>query len=151
MAGSESQGANTEAKDSAHDRYVYRTMSRAGARAYVRRRDLPALVPLWPHDLADENAEGIQRIVLKLARALRAERRRARASHWSYDLNRHLALMSAYRAERARLVRLGGAITRRRRSKETGSEAATRPELRPRRPGRPHRPSAPAPRNRSRE
>ena len=30
---------------------------------------------------------------------LRAERRRALASHWSYELNRHLGLMTAYKAE----------------------------------------------------
>lgn len=41
----------------------------------------------------------------KLRRALRAERRRATSGHWSYDLNRHLAHVSAYKAE---LVRLKG-------------------------------------------
>jgi hypothetical protein len=35
----------------------------------------------------------------KLRRALRAERRRATSGHWSYDLNRHLAHVSAYKAE----------------------------------------------------
>jgi hypothetical protein len=39
----------------------------------------------------------------KLRRALRAERRRATSGHWSYDLHRHLALVSAYKAELARL------------------------------------------------
>jgi hypothetical protein len=42
----------------------------------------------------------------KLRSALRAERRRALAGHWSYDLNRHLGLLSAYKGELAGL-RLG--------------------------------------------
>ena len=40
--------------------------------------------------------------LMKLRRALRAERRRGLAGHWSYDLNRHLGL-SAYKGELARL------------------------------------------------
>lgn len=48
--------------------------------------------------------EEAQRIlVARLARALRGERRRGRAGHWTYDINRHIALMQAYRAERARV------------------------------------------------
>jgi hypothetical protein len=43
------------------------------------------------------------RVLAKLRRALRAERRRALAGHWSYDLNRHLGLLSAYKGELARL------------------------------------------------
>ncbi len=43
------------------------------------------------------------RILSKLRRALRAERRRARAGHWSYELNRHLALLGAYKGEIALL------------------------------------------------
>ncbi|MGB9044149.1 MAG: hypothetical protein WCC81_16970, partial [Pseudolabrys sp.] len=39
----------------------------------------------------------------KLRRALRAERRRASSGHWSYDLNRHLALVTAYKAEASRV------------------------------------------------
>ncbi|HAH63923.1 MAG TPA: hypothetical protein DCL72_00255 [Rhizobiales bacterium] len=41
--------------------------------------------------------------LMKLRRALRAERRRGLAGHWSYDLNRHLGLLSAYKGELARL------------------------------------------------
>jgi hypothetical protein len=78
---------------------------RDGAAAYVRSRDLPALIALWPQELADESADGALRVLAKLRQALRAERVRARGGHWSYDLNRHLALLSAYRAE---LARLGG-------------------------------------------
>jgi len=45
------------------------------------------------------------RVVLReIERALRAER--ARGGHWSYDLNRHIALLVAHRAETARLAAL---------------------------------------------
>jgi hypothetical protein len=40
----------------------------------------------------------------KLRRAPRAERRRGTSGHWSYDLNRHLAVVSAYKAELERLL-----------------------------------------------
>jgi hypothetical protein len=43
---------------------------------------------------------------MKLRSALRAERRRALSGHWSYDLNRHLGLLSAYKGEMAELGRL---------------------------------------------
>jgi len=84
-------------------RRIFASMADAGARVYERSRDLPRLVALWPRELKDESAEGIGRVLEKLRRALRAERRRAMSGHWSYDLNRHLALLSAYKAEAARL------------------------------------------------
>jgi hypothetical protein len=77
-----------------------------GAAAYARARDLPRLIPLWPHELDDDSPEGCRRILVKLRRALRAERRRALSGHWSYDLNRHLGLLSAYKGEMAELSRL---------------------------------------------
>ena len=40
----------------------------------------------------DQTSEGSLLILSKLRRALRAERRRALAGHWSYELNRHLGL-----------------------------------------------------------
>lgn len=76
----------------------------AGAVAYLRARDLPKLIALWPHELADESPEGRRRILAKLRRALRAERRRGLAAHWSYDLNRHIGLLSAYKGELAALA-----------------------------------------------
>ncbi|HUU24726.1 MAG TPA: DUF6477 family protein [Methyloceanibacter sp.] len=75
----------------------------AGAGAYVRSRDLPRLLALWPHELEDQSEAGRQHLLAKLRRALRTERRRARAAHWSYDLNRHLGLLSAYKGELANL------------------------------------------------
>ena len=84
---------------------VFGPMAAAGAEAYARARDLPRLIALWPHELEDESAEECRRVLAKLPRALRAERRRAASGHWSYDLKRHVALVGAYKAELARLDR----------------------------------------------
>lgn len=78
---------------------AFGAMTDAEAGRYSRSRDLPGLIALWPRELADSSPEGGLHILSKLTRALRAERRRALAGHWSYDLNRHLALMDAYKAE----------------------------------------------------
>jgi hypothetical protein len=67
--------------------------------AYDRRRILARLLPLWPHELEDESPEGRRRILAKLRRALRAERRRGIAGHWTYDLARHVELLWVYREE----------------------------------------------------
>jgi hypothetical protein len=80
---------------------IFSTMTEAGAAAYVRARDLPKLIALWPHELDDESQEGMFRVLARLRRALRAERKRGLAGHWSYDLNRHLGLLSAYKGELA--------------------------------------------------
>jgi hypothetical protein len=70
---------------------VFGPMAEAGAAAYTRARDLPKLIALWPHELEDRSPDGCRRILAKLRRALRAERRRALSGHWSCDLNRHLS------------------------------------------------------------
>ena len=75
----------------------------ASATAYVRSRDLPRLLALWPHEIEDPSEGGRLHLLAKLRRALRAERRRPRSGHWSYDLNRHLGLLSAYKGELAGL------------------------------------------------
>ncbi len=70
-----------------------------GARLYNRARHLPPLLPLTcpPQDTPEPEAT---RLVLKnLRRRLGSERRRARAAPRHYDLNRHLALLQALRAE----------------------------------------------------
>ena len=76
---------------------------RAGADAYERRRDLPQLTRLDPREIAGETVGNAETIVARLKRALRAERNRARSGHWTYDLNRHIALRQAYVAELERL------------------------------------------------
>lgn len=60
---------------------IFGTMVDAGAGCYVRARDLPRLIALWPQQLEDQTSEGSLLILSKLRRALRAERRRALAGH----------------------------------------------------------------------
>jgi hypothetical protein len=66
---------------------------------YCRKRDLPRLLPLWPHEVADDSHAGRLRLLARLRRALRLERQRGLAGHWTYDLARHVQLLAAYRAE----------------------------------------------------
>ena len=80
---------------------------RSGAAAelqYDRSRDLPPLLALWPWEIEDMTPDGRQRLVARLRRALRLERQRAIAGHWTYDLARHARLLAAYRSEVAILV-----------------------------------------------
>ena len=96
-------GDRQHAGDRTDAKRLFRGAVAAGAAAYIRSRDLPRLLALWPHELEDGSKAGCARILAKLRRALRTERRRARAAHWTYDLNKHLGLLSAYRAELAGL------------------------------------------------
>jgi hypothetical protein len=66
---------------------------------YVRARDLPKLVPLWPNEIETLNRTDHARLLARLRRALRAERQRGLSGHWTYDLARHAQLLRAYRAE----------------------------------------------------
>ena len=61
--------------------------------------DLARLLPLWPHELNDMTTNGRERRVGLLRKALRAERRRGLAGHWTYDLARHSALLRCYKRE----------------------------------------------------
>jgi hypothetical protein len=61
------------------------------------------LLPLWPHEIGDRSLAGRRRVVALLRRALRAERKRGLAGHWTYDLSRHAQLIALYHAERADL------------------------------------------------
>lgn len=69
----------------------------------IRLAELARLLPLWPDELSDMTPAGRARLVAKLERALKAERRRGRAGHWTYDLARHAALLDAWRREREAL------------------------------------------------
>ncbi len=82
----------------------------ARARAYVRARDLPPLLVLWPAELSDASARGHLALLTKLRRALRRERKAAIAGHWTYDVARHAALGKAYRAEVALYLSTAGAL-----------------------------------------
>lgn len=77
---------------------------RAGVEAYRRERMLPRLLPLGPEAIADTSPAGRRRVVALLARALRGERQRGRAGHWSYSLDRHIGLAQAMAAERIGLI-----------------------------------------------
>lgn len=60
---------------------------------------LATLLPLWPHELNDMTATGREKRLGLLRKALRAERRRGHAGHWTYDLGRHSALLRCYKRE----------------------------------------------------
>jgi hypothetical protein len=72
-------------------------------RSFDRKVELPGLIGIWPSELRTESLEATVRIVALLRKAIRSERQRGRAGHWTYDLNRHLALADALRVEQARL------------------------------------------------
>jgi len=98
---------STERRNKALRRRAIRAITEtvaAGVEPYDRARHLPRLIPIEPDLLADGSTENRRRIVAALARALRAERNRGRAGHWTYDLNRHIALKQAYAAERRLLA-----------------------------------------------
>ena len=78
-------------------------------RLYDRRTELAHILPLWPHELEDQTPQGRVRVLAKLRSALRAERRRGVAGHWTYDLARHAELLRVYRLE----VAASGHILRR--------------------------------------
>ena len=72
-------------------------------RPYDRLSQLPRLIGLWPSEMLDYSAVGTAKILALLRKALRSERSRGRSGHWTYDLNRHLALAESLKAERAHL------------------------------------------------
>lgn len=98
------QSTSTPARRSSAAARLFGRSVAASATAYERARDLPRLLALWPHDIEDWTEAGRLHLLARLRRALRAERRRARTGHWSYDLNRHLGLLSAYKGELANLA-----------------------------------------------
>jgi len=66
---------------------------------YDRGRDLPRLLPMWPGELDNMTPEKHHRLLQRLRRALREERRRGIAGNWTYDLARHARLYRALHAE----------------------------------------------------
>jgi hypothetical protein len=80
---------------------------------YSRAEQLPGLLRIWPSEADDYSYPGTLKIAALLRKALRAERNRGRQSHWAYDLNRHLGLIEALKAERERLAALAPALPRR--------------------------------------
>jgi hypothetical protein len=76
------------------------TTVKTGVRHYDRILHLPGLIGIDPGVLSAGEEMPKEAVVARLERALRAERRRAKAGHWAYDLNRHIALRQALIAER---------------------------------------------------
>ena len=76
----------------------------AGLNAYDRTSALTRFHRLSPDTIASESPDAARAALKEIERAMRAER--ARRGHWSYDLNRHISLLVAHRAETARLHRL---------------------------------------------
>jgi len=113
-------GRGRQARKTSAARRVFGPMVEAGAEVYLRPRDLPKLIALWPYELEDASLEGCRRLIAKLRRALKTERRRALSGHWSYDLNRHVGLLSAYKGELAYLSRLERQPNRTRRGGDNG-------------------------------
>lgn len=74
---------------------------RPALQGYDRARDLPRLLPVWPNEIAELTAEAHHRLIQRLRRALREERRRGLAGAWTYDLARHAKLYRALQAELA--------------------------------------------------
>ncbi len=72
--------------------------------AYDRSTALARFHRLSPETITSETPEAARAVLREVERALRAER--ARRGHSTYDLNRHIALLVAHRAESARLARL---------------------------------------------
>ena len=73
---------------------AYERKIAAGAKLYDRARILPRLLPYLPVSAsADE-------IVAALGSAVRAERARGEARHWTFSYNRLIGLEQALRAER---------------------------------------------------
>lgn len=76
----------------------------AGEKTYDRVSALSRLHRLSPETIASESPDAARAALKEIERAMRGER--ARRGHWSYDLNRHIGLLVAHRAETARLRRL---------------------------------------------
>ena len=76
---------------------------RAGAQSYARDAMLPRLVLVGPSEIGDVTPAGRLAVIKRLAKALRGERVRGLAGHWTYSLNRHIGLVQALAAERAAL------------------------------------------------
>lgn len=73
-------------------------------------RELGRLAALWPWEMQGARREDRLRLLSRLRMALRQERRRGQAGHWSYDLARHAQLVTAYRTELSRFMAEFGGV-----------------------------------------
>jgi hypothetical protein len=84
-------------------RYRDRAIANAAA-AYDRMRHLPQILGTTPQELADLSVRGRRALIARLIRLARNSAGAGRAGHWSYDPNRHIAILGALQAERAGLA-----------------------------------------------
>lgn len=76
----------------------------AGVTRYARMQHLPPLLRLWPVELEGEEPAITVTVLDHLRKALQQQRRKARQAGGGrgkagYDVNRHIALLQAWRAE----------------------------------------------------
>ena len=76
----------------------------AGVKRYVRIQHLPPLLRIWPTDLQGDEPAMTAKVLERLRKALQQQRRKAHQSgldrnQTHYDVNRHIALLQAWRAE----------------------------------------------------
>ncbi len=86
--------------------------SQARRSEWVRERMLLRLLPISADDLVDTGPAGRRAVVRRLLSALRGERARGRAGHWSYSLDRHVALARALAEERQALAEVEAGLRR---------------------------------------
>jgi hypothetical protein len=63
-------------------------------------------LPLFQDELDDMTEAGTLYVIERLERRIRTERRLGTLAHWSYDLNRHLGLLTGLKAEQRRLAQI---------------------------------------------
>ncbi len=84
----------------------FNSLVAAGSVRYQRRLHLQQLLPVTLIKIDDHSLQNCRWIIARLASALRHERNRGRRAHWAYSLNRHVALLQAYRGEQRFLEEL---------------------------------------------
>ena len=84
---------------------IFEPMIEQAKQAY-RREHLNRLIAVWPAELNDYTIAGTEHIIERIRKVMLALYRASVIGHWSYDANRHLALIAAFRAETARLAHL---------------------------------------------
>ncbi|KAF2989793.1 hypothetical protein MJC1_03138 [Methylocystis sp. MJC1] len=89
----------------AHARPAVEAALNASLTGYDRLVALSRFHRLSQEIILSETPEAARAVLREIEQALRKER--ARRGHWTYDLNRHIALLVAHRAETARLAGIG--------------------------------------------
>lgn len=82
-------------------------IARAAVR-YVRARHLPKILSAKPDEIADLSLQGRRKLIARLLRLARNSARAGASGHWSYDPNRHVAILGALQAERSAVAALAG-------------------------------------------